>query len=114
MENVGDRDKGGVLSKRVTSTGTILLDEAFHVHILECYLLGDDKSDLSELGGKKEVIGMAESVFGGVNINVGEERESLDMAVLVHGVVHHAHIPLVDSLALDTTKMDGLLPLGCP
>jgi hypothetical protein len=31
------------------------------------------------------------------------------MAVLVHGVVDHVHIPLADSLALDTTEMDGLL-----
>jgi len=74
VENVGDRSKGGVLSKGVTSEGTILLDKAFHAHILQRCLLGDDKSDLSELGGEKEAVGMAESVFWGTNINVGEER----------------------------------------
>ena len=84
VENVGDRSKGRVLSKGVTSEGAILLDEAFHAHILERRLLGDDKSDLSELGGEKEAVGMAESIFGGTNINVGEERKSLDMAVLVY------------------------------
>ena len=109
MENVGDRSKGGVLSKGVTREGTIPLNETFYAHILECRLLGDDKSDLSELGGEKEAIGMAESVFGGTNINVGKEGKSLDMAVLVHGVVGHVHIPLADCLALDTTEMDGLL-----
>ena len=31
------------------------------------------------------------------------------MAVLIHGIVSHVHIPLADSLALDTTEMDGLL-----
>jgi hypothetical protein len=109
VENVGDRSKGGVLSKGVTSEGTISLNETFHAHILERCLLGDDESDLSELSGEKEAIGMAESIFGGANINVGEEREGLDMAILVRGVVGHVHIPLADSLALDTTEMDGLL-----
>jgi len=93
----------------VTSEGTILLDEALHAHILERRLLSDDKSDPSELGSEKEAVGVTESVLGSMNINVGEKRESLDMAVLVHRIVGHVHIPLADSLTLDATEMDGFL-----
>jgi hypothetical protein len=109
VENVGDRSEGRIFSKGVTSEGTILLDEALHAHILERRLLSDDKSNLSELGSEEKTVGVAESVLGSTNIDVGEERESLDMAVLVHSVVGHVHIPLADSLTLDTTEMDGFL-----
>ena len=52
---------------------------------------------------------MAESVLGGTNIDVGEKGKGLDMAILVHRVIGHVHIPLADGLTLDTTKMDGFL-----
>jgi hypothetical protein len=109
VENVGDRSKGRIFSKGVTSEGTILLDEALHAHILESRLLSDDKSNPSELGSGKEAVGVTESVLGSTNINVGEKRESLDMAVLVHLIVGHVHIPLANSLILDTAEMDGFL-----
>ena len=75
MENVGDRSKGRIFSKGVTSEGTILLDEALQAHVLERHLLSDDKSDLSELGSEKGAVGVTESVHGSTNINVGEKRE---------------------------------------
>ena len=77
-----DRSKGGALSKGVTSEGAILLDETFHVHIIECCLPGDDKSDLSKLSSEEKTVGMAEGAFGGTNINLGEERGGLDMVMV--------------------------------
>ena len=91
------------------SKSAILLDEALHAHVLERRLFSDDKSNLSELGGEKKAIGMAESVLGSTNIDVGEEGKSFDMAILVHRVVGHVHIPLANGLTLDTTEMDGFL-----
>ena len=52
---------------------------------------------------------MAEGVLGGADVDVGEERESLDVAVLVGGVVGHVHVALADSLPLDATEVNGLL-----
>ena len=52
---------------------------------------------------------MAEHVPLGTDINVGEEGEHLDTAILIKGIISHVDIALTNSLTLDTTEMDGLL-----
>ena len=109
VENVSDRSKGRVLSKRKISEGAILLDETLHPHVLKCCFLCGDESDLSKLSGEEKTIGIAEGVLGVRTLMSAKEREGLDVAILVHRVIGHIHISLVDSLTLDTTEMDGLL-----
>ena len=71
----------------MTSEGTILLDKAFEMHVLERGLLSDGKGNLRKLGCKKKARRVTESVLGSANIDVTEERKSLDIPVLIHWVV---------------------------
>ena len=79
------------------------------MHVLESRLFSDYKSNLSELSGEQETIRMAESIFVHPDVNISKERKGLDMVVLVHGIVGHMHVMLMDSQSLDTTKVDCLL-----
>ena len=108
-ERVGNRGEGRILAERVSGERAVALDDTVRTHILECCLFGDDERDLSELGGKEKTVGVAESILEGAEVDVGEERKRLDIVVLVHGVVGHVHVSLTDGLALDTTRVDGLL-----
>jgi hypothetical protein len=101
-EDVGDRGEGGVLSKRVTGEDAVVLDESLGAHVFESglwekksargeekakdettNLLGDDEGDLSEMGRVEETSGRRESVTRSAEVDVAEERERLDVAVLV-------------------------------
>ena len=92
----------------MTSECTLLLHEALGAHILKGGLLSDNERNLGELGGEQQASGVAKGIEHGPDINVGEKRESLDAAVLVHCVVGHLHISLANGLALDATEMNGL------
>lgn len=52
---------------------------------------------------------VAEGVVGCTNINIGKERNGLDMSILVHHMAGHVRAPLENGLTLDTTKIDSLL-----
>lgn len=67
VEDISDRCEGGVFAKRVPSESTVLLDEAFHAHVLECSLLRHDEGDLSKLSGEEKTIRMAERILGSAN-----------------------------------------------
>lgn len=86
VEDISDRCEGGVFAKRVPSKSTVLLDEAFHAHVLECSLLRHDECDLSKLSGEEKTIRMAERILGSANVYVGKERKGLDTSILVHVV----------------------------
>ena|SRR6266478_5749570 len=51
---------------------------------------------------------MCKSVLKGVDVDICEEKETLDVTILICHVIGHLHIALMDCLALDTTKVDGL------
>ena len=42
------------------------------------------------------------------DVDICEERETLDATVLIRRVIRHLHIALMDCLALDTTEVSGL------
>ena len=92
----------------MTSKCTPLLHEAFGAHILEGGLLSDNERNLGELGGKQQASRVAKGIEHGPDVNVGKKRESLDAAVLIHGIVGHLHVSLANGLALDATEMNGL------
>ena len=96
-------------AERATSGHQTLLDEALRAPFLERGTLGHDQGELGELRGEEKTRRVAECVALSANIDVAEERERLDFAVLVHRILSHVHIALADSLALDTAEMDSLL-----
>jgi len=51
---------------------------------------------------------MCVSVLKGVDVDIHEERDTLDITVLICCVIGHLHIALMDCLALDTAKVDGI------
>jgi hypothetical protein len=80
-KNVGDRSESRVFSERVTSEGARRLNESLRAHVLESGLLGDDEGDLSELSSVEETGGRREGVPRGAEVDISEERESLDISV---------------------------------
>jgi hypothetical protein len=93
----------------MASECTVLLNETFEVHVLKGSLLCHDKGNLGKLCSEEKTCGMAEGVLGRSNIDIAKERESLDVGVLVHGVVGHIHVLLADCLTFDASKMNSLL-----
>src|SRR5258707_6812222 len=51
---------------------------------------------------------MRESVLKGADVDVREERKTLNVPVFIRRVIGHLHITLPDCLAFDTAKVDGL------
>ena len=50
------------------------------------------------MGGEKETVRMAKGIVLNANIDVCEERERLDVAVLVESIVHYVDVVLTDGL----------------
>jgi hypothetical protein len=92
----------------VTSECAPLLHEALGAHILEGSLLSDNERNLGKLGGEEQASGVAKGIEHSPDVNIGKERESLNVAVLVHRVVGHLHVSLTNGLALDAAEMNGL------
>jgi hypothetical protein len=65
---------GRVLSDRVSSQGTTRQHETLGTHVIECSPLGDDESNLWELGGKKLTARVTQSVLGSAVVDVGKQR----------------------------------------
>jgi hypothetical protein len=103
-ENICNRSKTVIFTQRMSSKGAVLLDEALRLHILEGSLFGDD-----ELRGKQKTIGEAERIVLGPDIDVGKERERLNVPIAVHRVIHHVHVTLANGLTLYTTEVHSLL-----
>lgn len=80
-EDVGDRSEGRVLSERVTGERARGLNESLGAHVLERGLLGDDEGDLGELSRVEETGRRREGVPRGAEVDVAEERESLDVSI---------------------------------
>jgi hypothetical protein len=78
------------------------------MHIFKGGLLRDDESDLSKLSSEQETIRVAECVSLSADVDIAEERERADNAVLVHRIIRHFHVPGANGLTLDTTEVDGL------
>ena len=51
---------------------------------------------------------MTECVLLRSDINICKERLCFDVAVLIHSIVCHIHVPLTDSLSFDSAEMDRL------
>ena len=52
---------------------------------------------------------MTEYVSLGTDVDIAEEGECADDAILVHGIVRHLRVPHADCLALDPTEVNTLL-----
>ena len=50
---------------------------------------GNDQRDLGELSSKQQATGVAERVPLGMDVNVGDEGERLDTAILIKGIVSY-------------------------
>lgn len=50
---------------------------------------------------------MADDVAMTADVDVSEEREGFDDAVLVHDIVSHGHLAPEDDSSFDTTEVDG-------
>ena len=61
-EDVGDRGERRVLAKGVAGESGVVLDKALRAHVLERGTLGDDESNLRELGREEQTSGVAEGV----------------------------------------------------
>ena len=51
---------------------------------------------------------MCKGVLKGVDANIYEWWETLDVAVFIHRIIGHFHITLTDCLTFDTIKVNGL------
>jgi hypothetical protein len=60
------------------------------------------------LGSEKKTFWTNEGVLKGADVYIIEQREALDVAILICRVIGHLHISLTDGLALDSTEVDGL------
>ena len=49
------------------------------------------------------------SLLVSVKVDIREKRKSLDISILIHDIIGHVHIMLMNGLPLDTTKMNSLL-----
>lgn len=85
--DIDDRSKSRIFAERATSEGRVVLDEALGAHINERSVLSDDEGDLSRLGGEDETGRMAKRITRGAEVDIREEREGLDAAVLVESIV---------------------------
>ena len=72
MQDIGNGSESRVFTKLMAGEGTVILYEAFGPHIFKGGLLHDDKHDLSKLGGKKQAIGVIESIFGCPDVDIRE------------------------------------------
>ena len=52
---------------------------------------------------------MTERVSLSANVDIAEERERADNAILLHSIVRHFHVPCANCLDLDTTEVYCLL-----
>ena len=100
MEDISIGSRGRIFTQRMAGESIPLLDKPLGMHVLKSGLLSDDKSNLSDLSGKKKTSRMAKSVAGSAVVHVSKERECLNITLLVQGVTCHIHILLTDSLTL--------------
>ena len=49
------------------------------------------------------------SLLVSAKVDIREKMKSLDIAILIHDIVGHVHIMLMNGLPLDTAEMNSLL-----
>ena len=61
----------------MTSGSATISNKSLRTHIIKSGLLGDDQSDLSDLGSIKQASRVAEGVLRSVIVNTNEQRKNL-------------------------------------
>src|SRR6202044_3641068 len=93
----------------MTGKSTVLLNETFEAHVFKCSLLRHHERNLGKLSSEEQARRMAKRILGRSDIDVAEERQSFDVAVLVHRIVRHVHVSLANGLTFDASEVDGFL-----